>query len=110
MRFLKSFGWAAHGFKTVLKEELNFRVQVAVAVLVIVAGFIRCLSALEWALLVFAIALVLMAEMVNTAVEDICDKVQPNHDAVIGKVKDIMAGYVLLSAVAATVIGVLVFI
>ncbi len=110
MRFIKSFGWAANGFRTVLREEFNFRVQAVVAVLVIALGFVRGLSSLEWVAIVFAVALVLMAEIVNTAVEDICNKIEPNQDPAIGRIKDMMAGYVLLSSVAAVTIGLIIFI
>lgn len=74
-----------------------------------------CASALlrftfiETSLLVFAILLVLAAEMVNTIIEDAYDTVHPSHHELIGKVKDMMAGMVLLHAIGAVLIGALVF-
>ncbi|HEU5114891.1 MAG TPA: diacylglycerol kinase family protein [Candidatus Paceibacterota bacterium] len=106
----KSFGWAIHGLKTVWKEERNFRIDVAVGALVLILAFFRNFAPGQWVFLVLIIALVLMGEIVNTAVEDICNKIQPEQDPIIGKIKDIMAGYVLISALAAVVAGIMLFV
>lgn len=50
-----------------------------------------------------------MGEIVNTAIEDICNKIEPNQNPVIGKIKDTMAGYVLVSSVAALIAGIILF-
>ena len=66
-------------------------------------------SFIETAFCVIAIIIVLCAEIINTAIEDLCNKVEPNQDPVIGKIKDIMATFVLLSVIGAVVLGYLVF-
>ncbi len=107
--FLKSFGWAMNGLKAVWKEERNFRIHSVITVLVVIAAFVRDFVPLQWVILIFTIALVLMGEIVNTVIEDICDKIQPEQDPVIGKIKDMMAAYVLISAVTAVIIGLFLF-
>jgi diacylglycerol kinase (ATP) len=105
MKLIKSFGFAVKGIRAVWREELNFRIEVAVAVLVVVIGVWRQFLLLEWMIVVGCIGAVLAAEMVNTAMEDLCDRVEPKTDPVIGKVKDMMGGFVLVVATGAVLVG-----
>jgi diacylglycerol kinase len=66
------------------------------------------LSPLEWALIVFAIASVLAAEAVNTAIERLADALMPERHPLVGAAKDLAAGAVLITAVGAAIVGVLV--
>ncbi len=108
-KFIKSCGWAMHGLRTVWREEVNFRIEVSISLAVIALGIYLKFLTLEWIILIACIGAVLGAEIVNTAVEDLCNKVEPNHDPLIGKVKDMMGGLVLLVAFFAGAIGVLLF-
>jgi diacylglycerol kinase len=108
-KFLTSFGWARHGFSAVWKEERNFRIESVIAALVIIAAFVREFTPVQWLFLIIAIALVLLAEIINTVVEDICDIVEPNKSPAIGKIKDMMAAYVLGSSIVAAIIGLFIF-
>ncbi|MFA6158394.1 MAG: diacylglycerol kinase family protein [Candidatus Paceibacterota bacterium] len=108
-KFIKSFIWAAKGLKSVWVEEFNFRIEILIGTLAVIAAFMRDFSPGQWVFLVLTIALVLMGEIVNTVIEDICNKIQPEHDAVIGRIKDMMAGYVLVSSVAAVIVGLFLF-
>ena len=63
----------------------------------------------EWLFVVVAIALVIITEMLNTAIEFLVDFVSPEYNELAGKVKDIAAGAVLFAALMAAVIGILVF-
>jgi diacylglycerol kinase len=108
-KFITSFGWARKGITTVWKEERNFRIEFVIAVIVILAAFVREFTPVQWLFLIIAIALVLLAEIVNTAIEDICDMIEPNMSPAIGKIKDMMAAYVLFSSIVAAVIGVFIF-
>jgi diacylglycerol kinase len=58
---------------------------------------------------VFAIALVLVAEIINTVVEDLCNKVEPAHDSVIAKIKDTSGAFVLVASMASATIAILVY-
>lgn len=104
----RSFLNACNGFKTVWSEEHNFRIEVAAAFLVIVAAIYLQFSVLEMALSIIAVILVLTAEIVNTAIEDICDKISPEFDPIIGKIKDAMAAFVTVTVFGAAILGLLI--
>lgn len=107
---LKSFTYAFNGLRVMLKNEHNFRIHCFATVCAVTTGIIFNLSALEWAAIVFAIVLVVAGETFNSAVERLCDFVQPGRDERIGIIKDMSAGAVLLCAIAAVIIGLLVFV
>lgn len=106
-RFQKSVGDATNGLKIVFKEERNFRIQLVAALVVFAAAFALQFSFPELLGVTVAVLMVLLGEIVNTAVEDLCNKVEPQHDAQIGAVKDVMAAYVLLAAFGSVVLGVI---
>jgi diacylglycerol kinase (ATP) len=108
-KFWNSVLNAANGLQTVWREERNFQIEVAVAFVVVVLMFGFRFSLLESALLTLAIIIVLAGEVLNTVLEDLCDKVEPEYDAVIGKIKDTAAAFVLVSSLGACIVGVLVF-
>ncbi len=102
---LKSFFDALRGLEAVLKEERNFKLEVLASVGVIVFASYFKFDPNEYIPLLIAIFMVLTAEIINTVIEDLCDKIEPNHNSVIKKVKDMMAAYVLVTGVGAIVIG-----
>lgn len=104
-RTYKSFKDALSGFKVVLVEERNFKIEIVISLLVLIFVTIFNFSLYEIVPLLIVMFMVITAEIVNTAVEDICNKIQPNQDAVIGKIKDMMAAYVLLTVVCSVVVG-----
>lgn len=97
-----------NGLRTVWREEANFRIEVVIALVIVGAGFYLHFTKLEWAFIIVSICAVLSAEMVNTAVEDLCNKIEPNTNEIIGKIKDVMGGAVLLVCITSTIIGVMV--
>ncbi len=98
-----------NGIRMAWREEVNFRIEILAAVGVVVAGAYLNFSKLEWAFIVVCLAAVLAAEMINTAIEDLCNKVEPNTDPVIGKIKDMMGGFVLIVVLGSVIIGAMVF-
>lgn len=106
----KSFVYAWRGLVSVWREEINFRIETLTAVIVLLAVWYFNFSYEEAAIVVLTIIIVLSGEMVNTALEDVCNKIEPDMDPVIGKIKDIMAGFVLVSAIGSIIIGILTFI
>jgi diacylglycerol kinase len=108
-RILRSFGYAFEGVATLLRTQPNFVVHVAAACLALVLGMVLGLGATEMALVVLTIALVLVVECVNTALETLCDLVSPGLHPLIKRAKDISAAAVLLAAVAAVAIAALLF-
>ncbi len=105
----KSFKYAFEGFKVLLKSEHNARVHLFFTVLAVILGLILKISNVEWALIVFAIGFVFVAEVFNTCIEEVCDFICAEQDFKIKKIKDLAALAVLLSAISAFVIGLLVF-
>lgn len=106
---ISSFRCAINGIQTVWREERNFRVETLLAVAVLCGATVLDFALRDWIIIVACVGAVLGAETVNTAIELLCDKVEPKSDPLIGKVKDMMGGFVFLVAVAAGIIGVLVF-
>lgn len=108
-RFLMGFVHAGRGLAAALQGETNLKVMLAGAVVAVGLGVYRQLDRLEWAAIMLCIGLVISLELANTALERLLDVIHPEHDPRIGRVKDILAGAVLVAAVAAAVVGVLVF-
>ncbi len=102
-------GFALRGALLLIRTEASIKVQVGITVLVTIAGFYYSLSATEWILQIFAIGLVMGIEGMNTAVEKIADYIQPEFDKKIGFIKDISAGAVMLVSIAASIIGVIIY-
>lgn len=107
---LKSFRWAFNGLSEFFKQEIKALIHSIAAVLAIVAGMVLKLSSNEWLWIVFAIALVFFSELLNTIVERIADTIPDKFDPVRGSVKDMAAGAVLITSVAALIAGCLIFI
>jgi diacylglycerol kinase len=106
---VKSFSFALKGILYAFKTQHNTWIHIIVMVLVITAGFIFRLNLMEWGLIVFAIGIVLVSELINTAIESLVDFVSPNYDKNVGLIKDVAAGAVLISAIISVVIGLIIF-
>jgi diacylglycerol kinase len=106
-RRLRSFVHAGRGVWH-LRTEPNARIHLLATALVLAAALASQLSALEWALIVLSITLVLAAEAVNTAIEYLANATIPHHHPLVGTAKDLGAGAVLLAAVGAAIVGALV--
>lgn len=106
--FFASFKYAFAGFFYTLKKERNFKVQLFATVMVIAAAFIFKVNNPEWALLIICSVLVLSLEMMNTAIEKICDLLHPEKHPQIKIIKDVAAGAVLLAAIGASIIGLII--
>ncbi|MCK9219306.1 MAG: diacylglycerol kinase family protein [Bacteroidales bacterium] len=107
---IKSFSFAFRGLHEILKNQYNFRIHLAVAVFVIIMGFIFKFNLAEWSVLILTIGSVLSLEAINTALEYFVDLVSPDYNELAGKIKDISAGAVLISAFIAIIIGGILFI
>jgi len=106
---VNSFRYAVKGIVTAVKEQRNIRIQVASALCVIALGFLFSIERWEWCVALLTIGLVIAAEMANSAIESLVDLVQPAYHPLAGKVKDLAAGAVLVTAITAIVTGLLVF-
>ena len=106
---LRSFRYAFAGVRLLLREEHNARIHATITVLVVVAGIVLHVSPTEWCILLLCISMVLSAEAFNSAIERICDYLTTEHDDRIRDIKDLGAGAVLLCAIAAALVGVVIF-
>lgn len=105
-----SFIHAFNGLRILLREEHNSWIHIAAALVAVVLGFVFKISMYEWIAIVFSIGLVIALEIVNSAFESLSDFVSPERHDSIKKVKDLAAAAVLVSAMAALVIGLIIFI
>jgi diacylglycerol kinase (ATP) len=105
----RSFGFAFAGLKYVFVTQHNFWIHLCISVVVVVLGLILHISINDWRWLITAMALVLVTETLNTAIEKACDAFVIEFNPNIEKAKDIAAGAVLITAIAAALIGATVF-
>lgn len=104
---LKSFTYAFAGFVFMLRTQHNAWVHLAATVLVAGLGFALQVSADAWRWLIAAMALVWVAEAMNTAFEYLCDVVSPQFHESVKRAKDIAAAAVLVCVIAAGLLGVI---
>ncbi|MBI5219370.1 MAG: diacylglycerol kinase family protein [Bacteroidia bacterium] len=107
---LRSFGPAFRGFGILFKNEHNSRIHVSVALMVVVLGFLMEVSPVEWCLLIFAIGMVFITELINSAIENQIDMVVKDFNQKAGNAKDMAAAAVLMAAIASAVIGLIIFV
>lgn len=105
----RSFRYAFKGLADLFVQQHNARIHAVAAVGVVTAGLYLGLQAWEWCLLALTIGGVLAAELLNTAIEYTIDLVSPEQHPLAGKAKDAAAAAVLVLAIAAVVVGVVIF-
>lgn len=106
---IRSFGHATAGIVRMIRCQHNAWIHALATVLVVAAGLTCQLSRGEWCWIVLAISTVWTAEALNTAFEFLADAASPSFHPIVRDAKDVAAGAVLLTAIGATVIGMLIF-
>lgn len=109
MKVIRSFVFAWNGFKICFTSETNFKIHLLFAAVAIWLGFTLKIIHTEWLAIIGCIALVTTLEMINTALEKLCDVVHNDVHPDIKKVKDIAAGAVLVAAGCSLIIGLIIF-
>lgn len=104
-----SFRYAFAGIVHLARSQHNAWIHLFFTLAVLGLGLVFPLSALEWCAVVIAISLVWIAEAFNTALELLADATQRDHDPLVGRAKDVAAGAVLIAALAAAVVGLVIF-
>lgn len=107
---IKSFGYAFQGIGNFIRKEPNAWIHCTAVVVVTSLGLYYGISATEWCIVILCFGLVLMAEAFNTAIERLVDLVSPDFHPLAGTIKDVAAGAVLLGAIAAAIVGCIIFI
>lgn len=108
-RLVSSFRHAWHGIVYVVSHEANARIHLVVATIALIAGVLLGLSHVAMAAVLFAVILVFLAEIINTAFEKTLDLVVPGHHPQVKLVKDMAAGAVLITSLFALLIGIVIF-
>lgn len=109
-KLARSFKCAFAGIIYLIKHERNFKVHLAIFVLMLVIGFILKFSILEFILVLIVSAMVISTEAINSGFEIILDLIYPEHNGKSKIIKDILAGAVLVTALIAAAVGVLILI
>ena len=100
-----SFKVAWNGIRYAITTQRNFRIHAAVGVSVIGLSALIGLNQVEWAVILIMIALVVSAELINTSVEVIVDRLSREHHEAAGIIKDLAAAAVLISCFMAVLVG-----
>ncbi|AKD02799.1 diacylglycerol kinase family protein [Pontibacter korlensis] len=104
-----SFKFAFRGINASIRSEPHMRLHILSAIGVVLLGLTFDVTKVEWCLLVGSMGLVITAEIINTAIETIVNLVSPEFNQMAGRAKDLAAGAVLIAAIAAAVIGTIIF-
>ena len=107
---IKGVGYAFKGAFMLLKYEASIQAQAIIAIAVTIAGFYFEISSTEWLVQILTIAVVMGVEGANSAIEEIADFIHPEHHSKIGYIKDIAAGAVFFTAIAAVIIACIIYI
>lgn len=106
---LKSFVYALNGIKYTLLTQHNFQIQITLALIAILLGFLLEISWFEWISIIIVIGMVLAAEIFNSSIEELTNLISPEKNKIAGIVKDISAGAVLILAISALITGTIIF-
>lgn len=109
-KILNSFKYAFQGIITSFKTERNMKIHVCTMILVIIAGIVLGLSKVEWCICIILFALVITAELFNTAIETVVDMITTEKNEKAKIAKDIAAGAVLVVAIGSGIVGIMIFI
>ena len=107
---IKAVKYAANGFWMLISSEPSIIAQMVIATAVTIFGFFIGLTQTEWLFQTMAIGLVLTAESLNTAIENVADFVHPEYHKKIGIIKDVAAGAAFFAALFAIIIGLIIYI
>lgn len=106
---LMSFDYAFSGLRTALKKEPNIRIHLIIALLAIILAFFLNFNSVEWIILAFTIAFVLILELINTTLESLINMVSPEIKEEARIAKDVSAAAVLISAILSVIVGAFLF-
>lgn len=101
--------YAVLGIQVAWRNEAHFRAHTVITIAVIVAAFFFNITALEFAVMLIACGFVIVTEVLNTALEELCDKHTKEHDPHIARIKDLAAAAVLIASIFAALVGLLIF-
>jgi undecaprenol kinase len=107
--WFKSLGHALNGLRTASTER-NFRFHIVATIGVLASSYLLKLTPIEWICNLSSICLVLITELINTAIERFCDLIRKDYSLTIKQIKDLTAASVLISSLYALLIAILIII
>ena len=107
---IKSFTYAFSGIIKSIKNEHNIRIHILLLIVAIIIAMMLKINYLEWCLLFIVIAMVITAELFNSAIEKLSDIVNPDWNKKVMLLKDYSAGAVLVTAIVSLIVGCLIFV
>lgn len=108
-KHLQSEKYAWQGLYEIILRQLNFKIELILAVMVMLLGLFFHITVTEWIIVGFAIALVLISEAFNSVIEAMCDAISKDYSENLRYAKDVAAGAVLLAALLAVAVGIIIF-
>lgn len=108
-KFLKSFVYSFKGLRYAIKTQLSYQIEAVAALLTLLLGFYLKLNLEEWLWISLSIALVLILELINTAIEVLVDLVSPQQQPKAGVIKDVASAAVLIGALFSLIVACFIF-
>lgn len=108
-KYLASFQYAMRGIRLAFRYERYMGFHLVAAVAVLIVNYLLKINQTEWLITLILVALVWMAEIFNTAIEKLADRVTQDRDPMIGQVKDLAAGAVLIICFASVVCALIIY-
>ena len=108
-KFINSFKFPISGLRYAYKNEQNLEVDIGIAVLVVILGFLFKISISEWAILTITVGLVISFELINTALEAVVDLITDKYHPLAKVAKDTSAAAVLILAIVSIIEGLIIF-
>jgi len=108
-KLIRSFGYAFKGLSHAAATQLNFRIHLVATLLAIFMGYALHITVNEWLWIILCMAIVLITELLNTAIEFLTNLVSPDYNELAGHVKDISAGAVVIAAIFALITALVIF-
>lgn len=107
--FFKAFKNSLNGIFYTLKKERNIKIQLIIGILAVVLGVLLKISLIEWTILVITMFIVIVSELINTAIENTVDLITTEYNEKAKIAKDVAAGAVLIAAMNSVIVGILIF-
>lgn len=106
---LNSFKYAFNGLKILIQEEHNARIHFFISIVVCILGFVFKISMVEWIAILILSAIVIGMEIINSAIERICNFISPEWNENIKQIKDLASLAVLVVSIVAVICGLIIF-
>ena len=106
---VRAFKHAIDGLLSAFSGETHLKIHLNAAVIVMILGFFYKISVNEWFAVLTCIALVICLELINSAIEILCNLIHPEHSSRVKYIKDVAASAVLLAAIFSVVVGAYIF-